>query len=110
MGFYLNIKMLFSLPRVHTFHMNEHEATVLHPGLMINSDSFLNRFLDCTASRFLLSFPEHVAGFPLGNQMSLQKSATSTGMLDMQWPLQHGPLHWNSIMSHDNLQEVTMST
>lgn len=40
MGFYLNIKMLFSLPRVHTFHMNEHEATVLHPGLMINSDSF----------------------------------------------------------------------
>lgn len=39
-GSYLNIKIPFSLPGVHASHMNEHEATVIHPGLIINTGSF----------------------------------------------------------------------
>lgn len=45
MSSYLNIKMPFSLWGVHTFHMNEHEATVMHPGLIINTDSFPKQIL-----------------------------------------------------------------
>lgn len=45
MGSYLNIKTPFSLPRVHTSHMNEHEATVIHLGLIINTDSFPKQIL-----------------------------------------------------------------
>lgn len=45
MGSRLNIKMPFSLLAVHTSHMNEHEATVIHPGLIINTDSFPKQIL-----------------------------------------------------------------
>jgi len=40
MGSHLNIRMPFPLPRAHTSHMNEHEATVMHPGLIINTAGF----------------------------------------------------------------------
>lgn len=42
---HLNIKMPFSLLAVHPSHMNEYEATVIHPGLIINTDSFPKQIL-----------------------------------------------------------------
>lgn len=41
----LNIKMPFSLSAAYTYHMNEHEATVIHTGLIINTDSFPKQML-----------------------------------------------------------------
>lgn len=111
MGSYLNSKMPFPLPGACTCHVNDHEATVvIHPGLIINTDDFPKQILRLHCIRFLLSFPSHMASFPLGNHRCVQKSAASGGVLDVQWPLQRALLHLNSAMDRERLQEVPTST
>lgn len=106
MGSYLNIKMPFSLVGVYRSCMNEHEATVIHPGLIINTDSFPKQILRSHCIR--VSAELSLAHGRLLFRESTT-SASSTGMVDVQWPLQCGPLCLDSIMNHGNLLEVTVS-
>lgn len=105
MGSYLNIKMLFSLPGVHTSHMNEHEATVVHPGLIINTGSFPKQILRSHCVRVSAELSLARGRLPPG------ESSVSTEIcrFHVRWPLQCGLLHSNSVMNHEHLQEVTVS-
>ena len=79
-GSYLNIKMPFSLLGVHISHMNEHEATVIHPGLIINTDSFPKQILRSHCVR-------------VSAELSLARGSLPSGESTMSAETCH--LHWH---------------